>query len=73
MKVDNPCTYATRRTEKELLLIEFSRTKTKSMSLENILRKGYILMKAFDLIPENLNDLSIQLIKKLVQREMLVL
>ena len=69
MKVDNPFTFATRRTEKELLLIEFSRTKTKSMSLENILRKGYILMKAFDLIPENLNDLSIQLVKNWLKKK----
>ena len=60
MKVDKPCTYVTRRTEKGLLPIEFSRTKIKSTSIENILRKGYNLMKEFNLIPENLNDSSIQ-------------
>ena len=63
MKVDDPYTYATRRTEKGLLPIEFSRTKKKSTSIENILRKGYNLMKEFDLIPENLKDLSIQQVK----------
>ena len=40
MKVDNPCTYATRRTEKGLLLIDFTRTKIKSPFIENILRKS---------------------------------
>ena len=57
-KVDNPCTYATRRTEKRLLPIEFNRTKIKSTSIENIIRKGYNLMKEFDLLPEYLHDLS---------------
>ena len=63
IKVDNPCTIVIRRIEKRLLHIEFSRTKIKSTSIENILRKGYNLMKEFDLIPDNLNDLSIQQVK----------
>ena len=63
MKIAIPFTYATRRTEKRLLFIEFSRTKIKSMSLENVLRKGYNLMIEFNLIPEHLNDLSKQHVK----------
>ena len=63
MKIDNRCTYATRRTEKGLLPIEFSRTKIKSTSNEKIFRKGYTLKKEFDLIRENLNDSSLQQVK----------
>ena len=59
MKVDNSCTYATRRTE-ELLVIELGRTKIYSASVENILWNSYNLIEEFDFIPENLNDLSIQ-------------
>ena len=58
MEVDNPCTDDTRRTEKGLLPIEFGRNKIKSTSIENIIRKSYNLMEKFNLIPENLNDLS---------------
>ena len=38
-KVDNPCTYATRKLEKGLLPIEFSRTKIRSTSIEIILHE----------------------------------
>ena len=60
IKVENPCTYATRRTEKGLLPIEFSGTTIVSTPIENILRNSYNLMKDFHLIPKNLNDLSKQ-------------
>ena len=68
MKVDNPCTFATRRTEKKLLPIEVSRTKIKSTSIKTILREGYNLMKEFDLIPKNLKDLSLQQVKNWLKK-----
>ena len=43
-KIDNPCTYANRRTEKGPLPNEFNRNKIKSTSIEKFLQKGYSLL-----------------------------
>ena len=50
--------------KKGLLPIEFGRTKIKSTSIQNILQKGYNLMREFNFTSENVNDLSIQQAKQ---------
>ena len=55
---DDECLYYTRKRKQRLLTITYSRTVTKSTSVENRLRNTYNGLKERDLIPKGINCLN---------------